>query len=372
MKIPFLDVGATYKELRKEIDKVIKSVLDSGSYINGENVKKFEDEFAKYCNVSYCVGVGSGLSALELILRAYNIGKGDEVIIPANTFIATALSVSNVGAKPILVEPDEATFNIDPKKIQKAISKRTKAVIAVHLYGQTANISQIKTICKNHSLFLIEDAAQAHGAMHFGKKAGNLGDAAGFSFYPVKNLGAYGDGGCVTTNDKIIADYVRAMRDYGSKEKYFFNYKGTNSRLDELQAAILRVKLKYLDTWNKRRDRIADFYLKYINPTKNENFKLPQVGKGNKHVWHVFVVRAKKREKFIEYLTKNGIGYLIHYPIPFYKQQAYKEMNILSKNFPITNKLSEEVISLPIGPHMDLEDAQYVSERANKFIHLNF
>ncbi len=370
MEIPLLDVGATYKELKKEIDKAIKEVLDSRWYINGENVKKFEEEFASYCKVSHCVGVGSGLSALELILRAYGIKKGDEVIAPANTFIATILAISNVGAKPILVEPGKLTFTIDPQKIEKAITKKTKAVLAVHLYGQAANITQIKTICKKYNLLLIEDAAQAHGAEHFGERAGGLGDAAGFSFYPTKNLGAYGDGGCVTTNDKIIADYIRSLRDYGSDKKYLYSYKGTNSRLDELQAAILRVKLKHLDVWNRRRQKIADFYLKYLNPTKNENFKLPQVADGNKHVWYVFVVCTKKRDKFIDYLTENSIGYIIHYPIPFYKQPAYKEMNSSSKNFPITNCLSEEIVSLPMGPHLSREEAEYVSEQINKFIQM--
>lgn len=371
MKIPFIDISASYKELKKEINKVVKEVLDSGCYINGENVKKFEEEFAKYCNVSYCVGVASGLSALELILQAYNIGKGDEVIVPANTFIATVLAISNVGAKPILVEPDEATFTIDPQKIEKEITKKTKAVLAVHLYGQTANLRRIKEICQENNIVVIEDAAQAHGAEHFGEKAGRLGEAAGFSFYPTKNLGAYGDGGCVTTNDIMIADFIRAARNYGSKEKDIYLHKGYNSRLDELHAAILRVKLKYLDTWNKRRERIANFYLKYINPKKNENFKLPVVADGNKHVWYAFVVRTKKRDKFMKYLTQNGVGHIIHYPVPFYNQPAYKEMNVLSKNFPIANRLSEEVISLPISPHIKTQEAKYVSGKVNKFIQLN-
>lgn len=371
MEVKFLDIGATYKELKKDIDKAVKDVLKGGWYIHGQNVKEFEKEFANYCHVRHCVSVGNGLNALELILRACKIGIGDEVVVPANTYIATVLAISNVGATPILVEPELTTYNIDPEKIEAAITKKTKAVLAVHLYGQTANIKKIKPVCRKYNLKLIEDAAQAHGAEHFGKKAGSLGDAAGFSFYPGKNLGAYGDGGAVTTNDQEIADYVRLARDYGQEKKYVNLIKGTNSRLDELQAAVLRVKLKHLNKWNKRREAIAQYYLKYLNPRKNKNFVLPGILKGNKHIWHLFVARVTKRDKFIDYLQKNKIGFLIHYPIPPYKQAAYKELNSISGQFPITNSLSDEIISLPIGPHLQKNEKDYVCEKINKFINLN-
>ncbi len=371
MKIKFLDVAATYLELRKEIDNAIIQVLNKGHFILGSKVSTFESEFAKYCGVKYCIGVGNGMDALELILRGYNIGIGDEVIVPANTYIATVLVVNLVGAKPILVEPDLSTYNIDPTKVEIAITKKTKAIIAVHLYGQCANIQEIKKICQKHHLVLIEDAAQAHGAQHFGKKAGNLGEAAGFSFYPGKNLGAYGDAGAVTTNDAKVADYIRIARNYGSKIKYHNLIKGFNSRLDELQAAVLSVKLKKLDIWNKRRQKIAALYLKYLNPKKNTDFILPQVLPGNKHIWHVFVVRIKKRQQFIDYLKKQGIETLIHYPLPFYNQPAYRELNCIVNKYPLSNQISEEIISLPIGPHLKNKEVKYIIKKVNIFINKN-
>lgn len=368
MKVPFLDIEATYRELQSQIDKAVKDVLTGGWFILGQNVTKFEEEYAKYCGVKYCLGVGNGMDALELILRAYGIGPGDEVIVPANTYIATTLVVNLVGATPVLVEPDPDTYNIDPDKIEDQISKKTKAIIAVHLYGQSANINKIKLICKKYDIKLIEDAAQAHGALHFGKKAGSLADAAGFSFYPGKNLGAYGDAGAVTTNDQKVADYVRQARNYGSEVKYYNLIKGFNTRLDEIQAAVLRVKLKYLDKWNKRRQKIATFYLKQFNPKNNPNFILPKVKEGNQPVWHLFVVRTKKRDQFREFLAEKGIGHLIHYPLPFYKQKAYQELSKYKNNFPLTNLISTEVISLPIGPHLQQKQVQYVVETVNKFI----
>lgn len=371
MEVKFLDIKAGYSELKKDIDKAILGVLSGGWYILGENVERFEKEFAKYLGVKYCIGVGNGLNALELILKAYGIGKGDEVIVPANTYIATILAVSSVDAIPIFVEPNEQSYNIDPEKIEKAITKKTKAILAVHLYGQCANMEQINKIAKKHGLIVIEDAAQAHGALHGGKKTGNLGNAAGFSFYPGKNLGAYGDAGAVTTNDKTIAEYVRMARDYGSSKKYVNEIKGVNSRLDELQAAILRVKLINLDTWNKRRVNVAKYYLSHLNPKNKKGFTLPLEEKGNKHVWHLFVVRVKKREEFIKYLKKNNIGYLIHYPIPSYKQKAYKEFNSISNKYPITNSMANEIISLPIGPHLSLNSVKYVVAKINKFIDIN-
>ena len=368
MQVKFLDVGAGYPELKRQIDKAVLEVFSGGWYILGENVEKFEKEFANYCQVKYCIGVGNGLNALELILKAYVIGEGDEVIVPANTYIATILAITNVGATPVFVEPDEKSYNIDPEKIGKAVTKKTKAILPVHLYGQCANMQKINKIGKKHKLIVIEDAAQAHGALHHGKKAGSLGDAAGFSFYPGKNLGAYGDAGAITTNDKIVADYVRIARDYGSSKKYVNEIKGVNSRLDEIQAAILRVKLKHLDRWNKRRVNIANYYLSHLNPKNKKGFVLPMEEKGNKHAWHLFVVRTKKREELINFFKKNNIGYLIHYPIPAYKQKAYKEFNSISKKYSLSNLLADEVISLPIGPHLSLGQAKYIVDKVNKFI----
>ncbi|MBI3366556.1 DegT/DnrJ/EryC1/StrS family aminotransferase, partial [Candidatus Roizmanbacteria bacterium] len=268
----------------------------------------------------------------------------------------------------VLVEPEETTYNIDPAKIEKAITKKTKAIMAVHLYGQCADIKEIKPLCKKYNLKLIEDAAQAQGTLHYRKKAGSLGDTAGFSFYPGKNLGAYGDAGAIVTNDKKVAEYVRIARNYGSEKKYYNMVKGFNTRLDEIQAAILRVKLKYLDSWNKRRQKIAQYYLKNLNPNKNPSFILPKIGQGNQHIWHLFVVRTKKRNQLIKKLEEKGIGYLIHYPLPLYKQKAYKELNFQSSKFPISSRLSKEVLSLPLGPHLSQTDATFVCSTVNEFI----
>lgn len=368
MKVKFLDIGATYRELQKELDTAISKVLKGGWYILGEQVKQFEKNYAEYIGVKYCIGVGNGMDALELLLRAYDVGPGDEVIVPANTYVATVLVANLVGAKPVFVEPDKDTFNMDPLKLEKAITKKTKVVMPVHLYGQTADITSIKKICKAHNLILIEDAAQAHGAEHKGKKAGALGNAAGFSFYPGKNLGAYGDAGAVTTNSEKVAEYVSMARNYGSKIKYYNIVKGFNSRLDELQATILDVKLKHLDDWNDRRREIASYYLQNINQDKNLAFKLPVEAKNNKHIWHVFVIQTKKREKFMSYLMEKGIETLIHYPVPPYKQEAYKEYNSIASRYPITNQMAEEVVSLPIGPHLDKKSTEYVCEVTNQFI----
>lgn len=368
MKVKFLDLAATYQELKYEIDEEIEKVLTDGHYILGESVSRFEQEFAKYCKVKYCIGVGNGMDALELILRAYDIGPGDEVIVPANTYIATALVVSLVGAVPILIEPHSHTYNIDCSRIESAISKKTKAIIAVHLYGQCADINEIKKICRKYHLKLIEDAAQAHGAEYWGKKAGGLGDASGFSFYPGKNLGAYGDAGAITTNDRKVAEYVRLARNYGSQVKYHNLIKGFNTRLDEIQAAILLIKLKYLDLWNKRRGSIATYYLSHINPTHNENFILPKVSRGNKHIWHLFVIRTKKRDQFIAYLKEKRVGSLVHYPIPFYTQPAYRELSKISGKFPLSNQIAQEATSIPIGPHLAKSQMEYVVKTVNSFI----
>ena len=366
MKVPFLDLKVTYLELADEIDSAIKSVLEGGWYILGENVRCFEEEFAAYCGCKYCVGVGSGMDALELLLKAHGIGTGDEVVVPANTYIASALAVSRVGAIPVLVEPDPRTCNINPLGIGAVISSKTKAVMAVHLYGQTADMTHIRGICQKYGLMLLEDAAQAHGAMHYGVKAGALGDGAGFSFYPGKNLGAFGDGGAVLTDERDVAEYVRMARNYGSEKKYYNAIKGMNSRLDELQAAILRVKLRHLDEWNQRRSEVACLYLDRLE-TRDEELVLPYIGEGNSHVWHLFTMRSTRRDALRTYLEKEGIGALIHYPVPLYSQAAYGEMNHLRDNFPISNAISEQILSLPMGPHLSIEAAQYVCKAVNSF-----
>ncbi len=368
MKVPFLDVSATYSQLQSEIDTAVARVLKDGPYILGPEVEKFEQDFAKYCGVKFCIGVANGLDALRLILLALEIGSGDEVIIPANTYIATALAVSQVGATPVLVEPDELTFNINPDLIVGKINKRTKAILPVHLYGQTAEMSKIMQIAKGHNLPVVEDAAQAQGSEHKGKRAGNLGGSAGFSFYPGKNLGAFGDAGAVTTNDPKIAEYLVLARNYGSKVKYYNLIKGYNSRLDPLQAAVLSVKLKYLDDWNKRRRQVADYYLKYLNPEKKDTFRVPVVSFGNQPIWHLFVVRTKSREKFIRFLAENNIGTLVHYPLPLYRQEAYRQLWPQQNNFPLSNQLADEVVSLPMGPHISQVQMDYVIETVNKFV----
>ena len=293
MKIPYLRLNCMHDEIKNELNGAFKRVLENEWFIQGKECIAFENEFAKYCGVRECIGVGNGLEALMLILRAYDIGKGDEVIVPANTFIATALAVSYTGATPVFVDPDEDYYNIDQTKIEQKITSRTKAIIAVHLYGQMANMNYLKKLAEKYNLKLIEDAAQAHGAEYFGKKAGSIGDAAGFSFYPGKNLGALGDGGAVVTNDKVLADKVRMLANYGSDFKYHHIYAGYNSRLDELQAAFLRIKLKKLDEWNNERERIAK---RYITEIRNKTIKLPKTAENTKHIYHVLQLDVKKEK----------------------------------------------------------------------------
>jgi len=367
MKIPFLDLKKTYLELKEEIDTAVEDVLKGGWYILGENVRRFEEEFAAYCGCRYCVGVGSGMDGLELLLKAHGVGPGSEVIVPANTYIATALAVSNVGAKPVLVEPDKKTCNIDPSRIEKVITSKTSAVLAVHLYGQPADMNKIRVICQTHGLKLFEDAAQAHGATHFGVKAGGLGDAAGFSFYPGKNLGAFGDAGAVITDDPEVSQYIRMARDYGSEKKYYNRIKGVNSRLDEIQAAVLRVKLRHLDEWNRRRSETARFYLDNLKPLAEE-LMLPEIGEGNCHVWHLFTVRSSRRNELQAYLEEKGIGTLIHYPVPLYSQAAYKEMNHLAGNYPISNAIADQILSLPMGPHLSERETKYIIAAVISFL----
>lgn len=351
MNIPFLDLKAPHDELRSELNSALERVLNSGWYIQGNETKQFEQEFSNYCEVDHCVGVGNGLDALHLILRAYGIGKGDEVIVPSNTYIATWLAASHVGATPIPVEPDVRTYNIDSSLIESVITPRTKAIMAVHLYGQPADMDPINAIAKKYGLKVIEDAAQAHGARYKGHRVGSLGDAAAFSFYPGKNLGAIGDGGAVTTNDAELAEKVRVLGNYGSRSKYHNEVKGFNSRLDELQAAFLRVKLVKLDEWNSRRKVLAKFYLEGL---KNSGLILPDVPDWADPVWHLFVIRSASRESLQGTLQNSGVGSLIHYPVPPHLQGAYVELGLMQGELPIAERIHREVLSLPIGPHLDI------------------
>jgi len=358
LKIPFLDLKAPNQELAVEIDAAYNRVKESGWFILGPEVKAFEDEFAAYCGVKCCIGVGNGLDALHLILRALGIGLGHEVIVPANTYIATWLAVTYAGAIPVPVEPDEKTYNIDRDRIEGAITNKTKAILPVHLYGQPADMNPINEIAAQYKLKVIEDAAQAHGALYKGKRTGSLGNAAGFSFYPGKNLGALGDGGAVTTNDDELADRVRTLRNYGSTDKYVNEVPGFNSRLDEIQAAFLRVKLKYLDEWNRRRAEIANHYKSRLAST---NLILPYVPEWAAPVWHLYVVRSDKRDVLQKRISEAGIDTLIHYPIPPHLQEAYSNLGYRKGDFPITEKLAGEVLSLPIGPHVgDLQQSQTI------------
>lgn len=366
-QVPFLDLKALYLELKEELDAAYRRVMESGWYILGEEVAAFEEEFADYCDVKYCIGVGSGLDALHLILRAMDIGAGDEVIVPSNTFIATWLAVSYAGASPVPVEPDETTYNIDPTRIEAAITQKTKAIMPVHLYGQPADMEPILEIADRYQLKVIEDAAQAHGARYKGKRVGGFGNAAGFSFYPGKNLGAFGDGGAVTTNDSIIADKVKSLRNYGSQKKYSHDIKGFNSRLDELQAAFLRVKLRHLDEWNVRRRKIADQYLTEL--LVYDYLILPQVPPWAEPVWHIFVVRSQERDLLQKHLADCGIQALIHYPVPPHRQGAYQELSHLS--LPVSERIHKEVLSLPMSPAMDATHVQCVWDALEKYNIMN-
>lgn len=365
MIVKFLDIGASYRELKEEIDDAILNSLSSGFFIGGPEVEKFEDEYAAYCSTHHAIGVANGLDALHLALRALDVGPGDEVIVPSNTFIATWLAVSQCGATPVPVEPDEFTFNINPNLIESAITSRTKVIMPVHLYGQSADMDPIIHIARKHGLRILEDGAQAHGASYKGKRLGGHGDAVAWSFYPGKNLGALGDGGAVTTNDPIIADRIRVLRNYGSRIKYVNEVKGFNSRLDPLQAAVLRVKLKYLDQWNNRRKIIAE---KYLTELKDTGFVLPNVPEWSDPVWHLFVVRHPNRDSLKISLEENGIGTLIHYPIPPHKQKAYEDLGFSCSDFPIAERMANEVLSLPIGPQISGEEVDFINKSIMKFM----
>lgn len=355
--IPFLDLKSLYHEIKPEIDEAILRVLNSGWYIGGVEVENFETDYANYCNASHCVGVANGLDALFLSLRAMGVGPGDEVIVPSNTYIATWLAVSHCGAVPVPVEPDIHTYNIDPALIEAAITARTKVILPVHLYGQAADIDPILALAQKYKLLVLEDGAQAHGACYKGKKIGAHGDAVAWSFYPGKNLGAMGDAGAVTTNNQNIADRIRILRNYGSEVKYKNECQGYNSRLDPIQAAILRVKLKYLDQWNARRCGIAKQYLEAF---KFISLNQPLVPEWADPVWHLYVVQHPERNELQKILKNSGIETMIHYPIPPHLQAAYQLLGSKKGSFPISEYLHETVLSLPIGPGQDLQSTQMV------------
>jgi len=365
--IPFFDLKAINAKHRSELIQAVTDVVDSGWYILGEKVKAFEKEFSEYCGVAHTVGTGNGLDALTFIIRAYKemgvFKEGDEILVPANTYIATILAINANRLVPVLVEPEIHTYNIDPNLLENHITPKTKAILTVHLYGQIAYSEKMQEVAKKHGLKIIEDAAQSQGALYNGKRAGSLGDATGFSFYPSKNLGALGDAGAVTTNDPKLADIVRALGNYGSHKKYYNIYKGVNSRLDEIQAAVLSVKLKYLDEENTERQRMAAQYRKEIT---NTNLILPEVTDEAAHVWHVFAVRTSRREEFQKHLSDAGIETLIHYPVPPHKQEAYAEWS--TQSYPTSEEIHRTIVSIPFYPTMSEENQKAVIAACNSFV----
>lgn len=362
MSVPFLDLQRLHHEIRQPLEAAFRRVLDSGLFISGPEVEAFETEFAEYSNVKHCIGVGNGLDALRLVLLAYGIGRGDEVLVPSNTFIATWLAVSECGAVPVPVEPSTKTYNIDPNALLSALTPRTRAVIPVHLYGQSADMDLINGFAKQHGLIVIEDAAQAQGARYKTKRVGSLGDAAATSFYPGKNLGALGDAGAVLTNDALIADKVRLLRNYGSENKYKHDVIGYNTRLDEMQAAFLRVKLAYLDEWNSRRRELAQKYSAQLN---NDGLELPWEAEYNEHVWHLYVIRSSVRDVLQNKLKRAGISTGVHYPVPPHRQSCYPEF--ANYELPIAETLAQEVLSLPISPFTSDHEVIHVIEEINAF-----
>ena len=364
--VPFYDLKAINARHRKELAAALSRVLDSGWYILGEEKERFERSFANYCGAAYCIGTGNGLDALTLIIRGYKelgiMKEGDEIIVPANTYIATILAISENRLVPVLVEPNQRTCNLDPELVEQSLSKRTRAILTVHLYGQVAYSKMLANIAKKHGLKIIEDAAQAQGASFNGTKTGGLGDAAGFSFYPSKNLGALGDAGAVTTSDAKLADVVRALHNYGSLKKYHNLYKGLNSRLDEIEAAVLSVKLKYLDKENAERRIVAKQYLKGI---RNDAITLPFAESDDGHVWHVFTVRTAHRDALQQYLKEKGVETHIHYPVPPHKQPAYKEW--ADRSYPITEDIHRTIVSLPLSPVQTVAQTKEVIAAVNNF-----
>ncbi|WP_286064944.1 DegT/DnrJ/EryC1/StrS family aminotransferase [Faecalibaculum rodentium] len=364
MNIPFVDFNSMHAQIANGLYDASSSVINSNWFIQGSEVSSFEQAFSNYLSIHNCIGCGNGLDALVLSLKALGIGQGDEVILPANTFIATALAVTYAGATPVLVEPRLDTYNIDPSKIEEVITPKTKAIIPVHLYGQPAEMDSIMKIANEHDLHVIEDTAQAHGAIYHGKRAGTFGNTGAFSFYPGKNLGALGDCGAVVTNDPELADTIRAMGNYGSKKKYVHEFKGQNSRLDEIQAAFLNVKLPYLDTWNQERRRIAS---RYLNEIKNPHIILPTVIDGVEPVWHIFAVRTKERDDFQQYLEEKGIHTGIHYPTPIHLHEAYRDLGYKKGDFPIAEEISDTELSLPMFYGLSDEQIDYVVKVVNEY-----
>lgn len=365
MLIKYFDIERLHKSLEGEINQAIKKVINNNWFIQGDETRRFEENFAQYCGARYCVGVGNGLDALRLILMAYGIGEGDEVIVPANTFIATALAISYVGATPVILDVDAETFNIDTTLIEEKITNKTKAIIAVHLFGRVVDIKEIRKIADKYTLKVIEDAAQAHGAIRDGIRVGNFGDAAAFSFYPTKNLGALGDGGAVITNDEGLFSTIKMLSNYGVKEKYIHELKGVNSRLDEIQAAILNTKLRYLDEVNNERIRIAAMYDDLI---PDVYIKKPTRSEFGSNVYHVYPVLCKARSKLQDYLLRSGIGTLIHYPIPIHLQKAYNELGFSKGSFPVSELLANEELSLPLYPGLTNEEIKYIGHMLQTFV----
>lgn len=364
MNIPFVSFKPLEKELDTELRAAFERVYTNSWYIEGKEDEKFEAAFAEYCESKYCVGTGNGLDSLMLALKALGISSGDEVIVPSNTYIATALAVTYVGAKPVFVEPDIKTFDVDPNRIEEAITSKTKAIMPVHLYGQPCDMDPIVQIAKKYNLYIVEDCAQAHGATYKGKKIGSFGDAAGFSFYPGKNLGALGDAGATVTNSKELADKVRALGNYGSDYKYHHIYQGNNSRLDEMQAAFLAAKLPVLDKVNENRRATAK---KYLEGIKNKEVVLPYVPEYANPVWHIFGIRCKRRKELEEFLNSKGIGTNKHYPIPMHLQECYKDLGFKKGDFPIAEEISETELSIPMYYGMTDEEIQYVINSINMF-----
>jgi dTDP-4-amino-4,6-dideoxygalactose transaminase len=362
MQIPFLSLKVTNQVYEKQISKVVLQTISSGWYILGEQLKQFETEFAQYCGVKHCIGVANGLDALIILLRASEFPENSEIIVPANSYIATILAVSNANFTPILVEPFLDNYLIDCQAIESAITPKTKAILLTHLYGKCCEMDKINALAQKYKLKVFEDAAQAHGAKYKGRKAGNLSDGAGFSFYPSKNLGAMGDGGAITTNDDALAERIKSLRNYGSNKKYAFDYQGYNSRLDEIQAAILSIKLPHLDIENKYRKAIAKRYLSEIS---NAKITLPPTDSIDDDAWHLFVVRVADRAFFRTFLNEKGIGTEIHYPEPPHQQKAYKEMSHLT--LPITEKIHREIVSLPLNTALTNEEISYIIDRINKY-----
>jgi dTDP-4-amino-4,6-dideoxygalactose transaminase len=363
MLIPSLDLGAAYREIQVELESAVLSSLRSGWYIGGQDVEAFEQEFSAFTETQHCVGVANGLDALRLSLFAMEIGAGDEVIVPSNTYIATWLGVSQSGAIPVPVEPEVFTYNLDPGRIEAAITPRTKAILPVHLYGQPADLDPILTVARKHGLRVLEDAAQAHGARYKGRRIGGHGDVVAWSFYPSKNLGALGDAGAITTNDSVIADRVRVLRNYGSSVKYVNEVKGWNSRLDPVQAAVLRVKLRHLDEWNARRTAIA---ARYTAELAGMELALPMVPEWAQPIWHLYVVQHAERDRLQKALMAAGIGTQIHYPIPPHLQEAYRDASYAAGQFPIAERMANQLLSLPIGPQLQMRDVEIIIENLHK------